>query len=226
MTKRKLERYREIGDLENVIELEDYNPNTVSTHRGRWCEQVFGNDKPLWLELACGKGDYTLELARRYPEYNFIGVDVKGDRIWRGAVVADEEKLENVRFLRIYIDHIENYFGQAEVDGIWITFPDPYPGEKKSQKRLTSPTFLKRYRSILKPGALVHLKTDSKLLFDFTIEVVNDERLYADAIVFDVHNEPHREKDLDILTYYEKQHLQEGRTIRYVRFNPHKHMPG
>jgi tRNA (guanine-N7-)-methyltransferase len=220
MAKRKLERYSEIGNLHNVIELEDYSPDTVSTHRGRWCEQVFGNEQPLWLELGCGKGDYTLELARRYPEQNFIGIDVKGDRIWKGAISAYEESLDNVRFLRIYIDHIQNYFAPAEVDGLWITFPDPYPGEKKTQKRLTSPTFLKRYRNILKPGARVRLKTDSEMLFNFTLDVIKSEQLYADAVVFDVHNEPHNEPDLDILTYYEQQHLQAGRTIRYVKFDP------
>jgi tRNA (guanine-N7-)-methyltransferase len=220
MAKRKLERYREIGDLDNVIELEDYSPKTISKHRGRWCEQIFGNDNPLWLELACGKGDYTLELARRYPERNFIGIDVKGDRIWKGAVIASEEDIQNVRFLRIYIDHIENYFAPGEVDGIWITFPDPYPGDKKTQKRLTSPTFLKRYRNILKPEAQIRLKTDSEMLFNYTLDVIQTEHLNANTVVFDVHHEPHTEKDLDILTYYEKQHLESGRTIRYVKFSP------
>ena len=122
MAKRKLTRYQELSGLDNVIELEDYHPDTVSPHRGRWCESVFGNDAPLILELACGKGDYSLELARRYPNINFVGVDIKGDRIWRGAIEALKKKLTNVRFLRIYIDHITNYFTEKEVDEIWITF--------------------------------------------------------------------------------------------------------
>ena len=218
MAKRKLQRYSELSDLDNVIELEDYHPETVSPHRGRWCERVFGNDNPLVLELACGKGDYSLNLARRYPDKNFIGIDIKGDRIWRGAVAAKEEQLENVRFLRIYIDYIQNYFGPGEVDEIWITFPDPYLGTGKISKRLTSPQFLQRYRGVLRNRGFVHLKTDSPELFDFTREVIVEQRLQVEAVVQDVHNEAHEVPDLDILTYYEGMHLNDNRTIRYIRF--------
>lgn len=218
MAKRKLERYSELPDLDNVIELEDYHPETVSPHRGRWCERVFGNENPLVLELACGKGDYSLGLARRYPNKNFVGIDIKGDRIWRGAVAAKEEQLENVRFLRIYIDHLQNYFGQDEVDEIWITFPDPYLGTGKISKRLTSPQFLQRYRGVLRDNGFVHLKTDSKELFNYTREVIAVEHIEVEALVHDVHNGAHDEPDLDILTYYEDMHLNDNRTIRYVRF--------
>jgi tRNA (guanine-N7-)-methyltransferase len=220
MAKRKLERYYALHDLDNVIELEDYSPDTVSVHRGRWSESVFGNDRPLILELACGKGDYTLSLAERFPTINFIGIDIKGDRIWRGAIEAREKRLENVRFLRIYIDHINNYFSVEEVDEIWITFPDPYLNEKKENKRLTSPVFLDRYRKLLKKGGRVNLKTDSPDLFDFTLQVINDQKLEIISFVDDVHGSDHDIPNLDILTYYEKKHLEEGRKIFFVSFRP------
>ncbi|MCC5925195.1 MAG: tRNA (guanosine(46)-N7)-methyltransferase TrmB [Bacteroidetes bacterium] len=220
MAKRKLQRYSELADLENVIELEDYSPTTISPLKGRWCERIFGNENPLVLELACGKGDYTLSLAKRYPNKNFIGIDIKGDRIWRGAVAAHHDQLDNVRFLRIYIDYVTNYFAADEVDEIWITFPDPYLGTKKINKRLTSPFFLKKYREVLKRGAFVHLKTDSPELFEYTTEVIEQEQLEVDFLVEDVHNHYHEQPDLDILTYYERMHLADNRVIRYVRFRP------
>lgn len=220
MAKRKLQRYRALHDLDNVIELTDYDPDTVSVHRGRWCESVFGNENPLILELACGKGDYSLGLARRYPGINFVGVDIKGDRIWRGAEEALKNDLLNVRFLRIYIDHINNYFAQGEVDEIWITFPDPYLGDKKISKRLTSPVFLDRYRKLLKKGGRVNLKTDSPELFDYTLEVIAEQELRIVSLVRDVHNSTHEVPNLDIITYYEDSHLREGRTIRFVSFRP------
>lgn len=220
MAKKKLFRYQDLGELDNVIELEDYSPNTVSKHKGRWCEAVFGNDNPLILELACGKGDYTLSLAERYPTINFIGVDIKGDRIWRGAVEALQLELDNVRFLRIYIDHITNYFDTSEVDELWITFPDPYLNEKKAKKRLTSKYFLDKYRRILKPGGRVNLKTDSKELYDFTLELIDEYNLEIIDRVDDVHNQSHNIPHLDILTYYEKKHLKDDRTIRFISFKP------
>lgn len=220
MAKRKLERYHALNDLDNVIELEDYSPDTISVHRGKWCESVFGNDQPLILELACGKGDYTLALAERYPSINFVGVDIKGDRIWRGAVEASDKNLINVRFLRIYIDHINNYFSDNEVDEIWITFPDPYLNEKKENKRLTSPVFLDRYRNLLKKGGRVSLKTDSPELFDFTLEVIKDQKLEIVSFVDDVHGAEHSVPNLDILTYYERKHLEDGKKIFFVSFRP------
>jgi tRNA (guanine-N7-)-methyltransferase len=220
MAKRKLERYHALHDLDNVIELEDYSPETVSSHRGRWCESVFGNDQPLILELACGKGDYTLALAQRYPTINFIGVDIKGDRIWRGAIEAKEKNLFNVRFLRIYIDHITNYFSTNEVDELWITFPDPYLNEKKENKRLTSPVFLDRYRKLLKKGGRVNLKTDSPELFYYTLHVIQEQKLTIVSYVEEVHGADHTVPNLDILTYYERNHLEENRNIFFVSFRP------
>lgn len=218
MSKNKLARYQALLGLHNVIELKDYSPDTVSEHRGRWAESIFGNDHPIVAELACGKGDYSLELARRYPGLNFIGVDVKGDRLWRGAETAALEGLENVRFLRIYIDHIENYFCPDEISQIWITFPDPYLADRKKLKRLTSPVFLSRYRNILVSGGDIRLKTDSAELFDYTLEVFEEQGITPLAVIRDVHREVHNEPDLDILTYYERQHLADNRTIRLIRF--------
>lgn len=218
MAKRKLERYSALSQMENVIELPDYAPDTVSEFRGRWGEKVFGNTNPIVLELACGKGDYTLELSRRYPDKNFVGVDVKGDRLYRGAASASEQNLLNVRFLRIYIDHITNYFALEEVSEIWITFPDPYLGTKKIHKRLTSPVFLERYRKILSEDAIVHLKTDSPELFSYTLEVIQEQDLSVINRVDNVHVETTSVPDLDILTYYERMHLEDRRTIRYVSF--------
>jgi tRNA (guanine-N7-)-methyltransferase len=220
MSKNKLARYRALLQLDNVIELEDYSPHTISMHRGRWAEAVFGNDHPIVAELACGKGDYTLELARRYPDVNFIGVDVKGDRLWKGAEAAATEGLDNVRFLRIYIDHLQNYFAPGEISDLWITFPDPYLAERKKLKRLTSPVFLVRYRNVLRDGGSIRLKTDSTELFDYTLEVLAEEKLSPDVLIRDVHHHAHHEPDLDILTYYERQHLADRRVIRYVRFRP------
>jgi tRNA (guanine-N7-)-methyltransferase len=221
MSKRKLERYSAIQDLDNVIELENYSPDTICAHRGKWGETIFGNDNPIVLELACGKGDYSLELAQRYPHKNFIGVDIKGDRIWKGAVRAKEAGLPNVRFLRIYIDHICNYFADGEVSEIWITFPDPYLAERKILKRLTSPVFVDRYRKVLQQGGKVHLKTDSPELFEYTEEIVSELNLPVEVIVRDVHGSNHCEPDLDILTYYELMHLEDNRTIQYIRYLVH-----
>ncbi|MCL4162187.1 UNVERIFIED_CONTAM: hypothetical protein GTU68_051039, partial [Idotea baltica] len=136
--------------------------------RGRWREQHFGNKAPLILELACGRGEYTLALAAHFKEQNFIGVDIKGARIWKGAKMALEQQLDNAAFLRTRIEQIELFFTPEEVDEIWITFPDPFLKKGKANRRLTSASFLDRYRKILKKGGLLHLKTDDPTLYNFT----------------------------------------------------------
>ncbi len=186
---------------------------------GMWHEWQFGNSHPIVVELACGRGEYTLDLARRYSDKNFIGVDVKGARIWKGATIARESKMENVAFLRSRIEQIELFFKAGEVSEIWITFPDPFPKEGKENRRLTSPPFLKKYQTLLKKAGVVHLKTDSDLLYNYSLESVenfpnarilqSNRNIYAGEL-------PH--PDLDILTYYEKQHLEDGRTIKYLAF--------
>ncbi len=215
--KTKVQRYQDILTLPNVINLHHYRHGDYASVRGNW-SKLFGNDHPITLELACGKGEYSLGLGSRYPGRNFIGLDIKGDRIWKGATEALERGLDNVRFMRTRIDHITNYFAPGEIDEIWITFPDPYPRKSKKRKRLTHPVFLSRYASIMKPGGLIHLKTDSDLLYTFTLEVISLFELPVAYNIPDVYGLENRPENLDIQTYYEKQHLSEGKTIKYVAF--------
>lgn len=219
MSKNKLKRFQEIGEFSNVIELSDFDSDEEKP-RGRWHDDVFGNDNPITLELACGKGEYTLGLAHLNPDRNYVGIDIKGARIWKGAKRALQREMNNVRFLRIYIDHLAEYFSPGEVDEIWITFPDPYLKPSNSSKRLTSPKFLEIYRKVLKPGAHIHLKTDSDSLFDFTQKVVESEELILHDLVENVYEDRPDEIVLTtIQTFYEKSHLEEGRTIHYIRFS-------
>jgi tRNA (guanine-N7-)-methyltransferase len=218
MGKNKLQRYKDIRDLENVFEYTDFQQDGSEKPKGKWAE-IFGNKNPLILELACGKGEYTLSLARRYPDKNFIGIDIKGARIWVGANHARDESLQNVHFIRMFIDHIEEYFDHREIDEIWIPFPDPYLREKKENKRLTSNRFLERYRTFLKPGGIVHLKTDSDPLFRYTLNVIQSENCNIHRLVRDVYGEAPDDPLLSIQTFYEKHHLSNKKTIKYVSFS-------
>lgn len=218
MGKNKLQRFAEIGEFENVLELTDFQENDREKPRGRWKQSVFGNSNPLVLELACGKGEYTVELAHRNPGINYIGVDIKGARIWKGAKRAQEKELENVRFLRIYIDHLDEYFGKEEVDEIWITFPDPYPRKSNRSKRLSSPKFLGIFQNVLKKGGIIHFKTDSDRLFDYTLQSLEQNGCTLLDKVDNVHADRPGDPLLSIKTYYEKMHLEEGRIIKYVKF--------
>jgi len=211
MTVKKLQRFAELATFPNVFQ----NPAGM---KGHWNKLYFKNDHLITLELACGKGEYTLELAKRFPYQNFIGIDIKGARLWRGAKTALEQNLNNVAFLRIPIEKITEYFAQNEIEEIWITFPDPFPRKGKAKKRLTSPRFLNLYRQILRPGGLVHLKTDDMNLFDYTLETLNQERLAVVEVVDSLYNGRIYDEILTIMTTYERKHLQAGRTIRYLRF--------
>lgn len=218
MSKNKLQRYREIKDLENVFEYTDFQNPEKQKPAGKWHE-IFDNHNPVVLELACGKGEYTLNLAMRYPEKNFIGIDIKGARIWLGANVAREQSMDNVRFIRMFIDHIDDYFGKDEVDEIWITFPDPYLRKKKKRKkRLTSKKFLKKYRKIVRKDGYIHLKTDSDQLFQFTLDVIKEENCRVGRLVQDIYSDSPDDPVLTIQTYYEKSHLKAKKTIKYVCF--------
>lgn len=213
----KTERYQDILALPNVTDLHHYREGDHAPVRGKWAE-LFGNDHPITLELACGKGDYSLGLGARHPDRNFLGLDIKGDRIWKGAMKALEAGLVNVRFLRTRIDHLPNYFAPGEIDEIWITFPDPYLRKSKKRKRLTHPVFLRRYARILRPGGLIHLKTDSNELYAFTLQVLGILGLPAKQQISDLYRLDNIPENLDIQTYYEKKHLSGGRTIKYVAF--------
>lgn len=218
MGKNKLQRFKEIAGFDHVFEQTDFQNRESGELRGHWNSAVFGNMNPIVLELACGKGEYTVELAGLYPERNFIGIDIKGARIWKGAKRVLERELNNVRFLRIYIDHLATYFGEAEVDEMWITFPDPYPRKSNRSKRLSSPKFLAIYRNILKRGGTIHFKTDSDKLFEYTRQILEAEKYMVLDLVRDVYSERPDDPLLTIQTYYEKKHLAAGKKIKYVKF--------
>ena len=186
--------------------------------KGHWGREVFGNSHPIILELGCGKGEYTIALAERFPENNYIGVDIKGARLWKGAKYATEKALPNVAFLRTRIDFIDSLFGPDEVSEIWLTFSDPQP--KKPNKRLSSPVFLERYSHFLKPDGIMHLKTDSQLLHESTLDVIRD----GGHILLEADNDIYgsglaeREPLLSIKTFYEQMFLAEGKPITYARW--------
>ncbi len=222
----KLQKFAEILSYPNVLENYEYNDVKLVgkdgeevDRVGHWAEKQFQNQNPITLELACGRGEYALALAERHPNRNFVGMDIKGARIWRGAKNAIDAKLNNVAFLRSRIEQVEAFFAPEEVDEIWITFPDPFLRDGKSNRRLTSPPFLNRYRKILKKGGVIRLKTDNTPLFDYTLEVIAEEkdiRLLAQNADIYKCDLPH--PDLDILTYYEKKHLANKLTIKYIAF--------
>ncbi len=188
--------------------------------RGKWNELYFKNDNPIVLELGCGKGEYAVGLAQRFPGKNYIGVDIKGARMWTGAKLATELQLPNVAFLRTSIELIDRLFAPDEVSELWITFPDPQM--KKVNKRLTSTRFLANYRHILRDGGIVHLKTDSPFLYAYTHALVEQNRLPVDADTDDLYASGLCNDILDIKTHYEMQWLQRGLTIKYIRFGlPH-----
>jgi tRNA (guanine-N7-)-methyltransferase len=208
MSKNKSQKFQEFDSFSNTL---DFNNPT----KGRW-QEIFGNTNPLVLELACGKGDYAVGMARLFPSKNFVGVDIKGNRLWRGAKTAEEQGLQNVRFLRIQIDFIEKHFDQNEVSEIWITFPDPQP--QKPRKRLTSSVFLNRYRGIAQQDCSINLKTDSDLFYESTLETIAEEKLPVLENISDVYTMPEVPEILEIKTFYENIWLKEGRTIKFVKF--------
>ncbi|MFN8300555.1 MAG: tRNA (guanosine(46)-N7)-methyltransferase TrmB [Chitinophagales bacterium] len=225
MGKAKMFKINSVATFPNVFQ----NPHFTIPHlidytgaqldlKGKWNEQVFKNAQPLVLELACGKGDYTIALAQRYPQKNFIGVDSKGARIFTGAKTAIEQKLSNVAFLRLRIENILNFFSVGEVSEIWITFPDPFPRKGDAKRRLTAPGFLERYRKICKPGAVVHFKTDDLPLFHFTRDSIADAGLEMLYYRENIYAAPLDFEELAIKTHYERSHLANGRTINYLQF--------
>ncbi len=219
MTVNKLERFAQIAGYNHVLEYTDYQQKGAEKPAGRWNEEVFGNNHPITLELGCGTGAYTLELARRYPKRNYIGIDIKGARLWKGAKRAKTEGLKNVRFMRIFIDHLDEYFAKNEVDDIWITFSDPYPRAGDRNKRLTAGKFLSQYQQVLKPEHPVHFKTDDTPFFKYTCRSVkrNDGQIIEK--VDNIYSERPEDELLTIKTDYEKRHLEQGKTISYLKFS-------
>lgn len=186
--------------------------------KGRWNELFFKNNKPIVLELGCGKGEYTVALAEHNPAFNYIGIDIKGARIWTGAKASLQRGLTNVGFLRTNIEMIAHFFAPGEVQEIWLTFPDPQM--KKVTKRLTATNFIANYRRFLKPGGLIHLKTDSPFLFTYTKAMVELNAFPVKALVEDVHALMPPDPVLSIQTYYEQQWISRGLTIKYICFEP------
>ena len=211
MGQKKLIRFEAIKAFLNVLE---YPTNMA----GKWNE-FFKNDRGITLELACGKGEYAVGLGRMYPERNFIGIDIKGNRIWRGAKTAIDESLINVAFIRSHIDKITDYFIAGEVDEIWITFPDPQLRASRSKKRLTHPHFLRLYQQILKKGGLVHLKTDSSRLYNFTLTVINLFQLELLIHTEQVYNIENLKPELTIKTHYEGLDIAASNKVHYICFS-------
>lgn len=218
MAHKKLIRFAELETFSNVLQF----PKNV---QGKWNE-FFKNEKPVILELACGKGEYAVGLGTIYPGKNFIGVDLKGNRIWVGAKKALENGLANVAFLRTQIDQVNEYFAKNEVDEIWITFPDPQLRRSKAKKRLTHPKFLRLYQQFLKPGGSIHLKTDSPALYDFTLKVVGMYGCTLHADYEDLYQQKNIPAELKIKTHYEGLDIAESNHIHYLCFSLPGQLPG
>ncbi|MBR1538565.1 MAG: tRNA (guanosine(46)-N7)-methyltransferase TrmB [Bacteroidales bacterium] len=217
MGKGKLKKFRENETFSCLVQ-----PTTEEVlhcdHplKGRWKSEMFHNEHPIVLELGCGKGEYTVALGERFPDKNYIGIDIKGARLWKGAKYATQQGLCNVAFLRTRIEFIESLFAPGEIDEIWITFADPQ--ERKPRKRLTHPRFLESYRRILAPGGIIHLKTDSRLLHHFTLETVRQNGLPLIEACEDIYGSGRADELLSIQTFYEKNFLAQGIPITYLAF--------
>ena len=188
-------------------------------YKGKWATEFFKNNNPVVLELACGKGEYTVNLAQMFPGKNFIGIDYKGNRIWRGAKTAIEENITNVCFLRIQIENLVDYFADNEIDEIWITFPDPQPQISREKKRLTSLRFLNLYKQMLKPGGFINLKTDNDGLHAYTAEKIEELDLKLHIKTEDLYHSPYADEVLNIKTYYEKKYLKDNKNINYLKYS-------
>jgi tRNA (guanine-N7-)-methyltransferase len=218
MGQKKLKRFAEIATFPNVLQ----NPEGM---KGRWGLH-FNNAYPIALELACGKGEYAVGLASLYPHRNYIGVDIKGNRIWVGAKKSIENKLTNVAFLRAQIDQLAEYFEEGEVNEIWITFPDPQLRISRAKKRLTHPKFLRIYQAVLKPGGLIHLKTDSPDLYMFTKQVIQIYGLHLHEDYHDIHSMEHPAAELQIKTHYEALDIASSNRVHYLCFSLPPSLPG
>lgn len=219
-SKNKLKRFRENERFSNVIQptREEVVGGDFSL-KGKWSKEFFQNDNPLILELGCGKGEYTVGLARRNPDINFLGIDIKGARFWRGAKTALEEELPNAGFLRSQIELVDLLFAEGEVFQIWITFPDPQIKYKRTKHRMTNSTFLQKYKKILVPEGTVHLKTDSEFMHGYTLGLLHGEGHEVLQANHDVYKNEYSPKEVvDLQTFYERQYLEEGKKITYIEF--------
>lgn len=214
--KRKMERFRIVEERSNVIEP---TKEIYGSIKGKWHSSHFGNEKPITLELACGRGEYTVGLARIFPDRNYIGVDIKGERIWKGSSIAVEQNLTNVAFLRTPILNIECFFAVNEVDEIWITFPDPRPKKRDIKRRLTNSRYLEMYKKMLKPGGYIRFKTDNTDLFNYSLEEIQSRSDIEDfKFTHDLYESDLRQECFDIKTKYEEMFAGQGEKIKYLRF--------
>ena len=219
-SKNKLKRFRENETFSNVIQpTRDEVVDGEFNLRGKWNSEFFKNENPIVLELGCGKGEYSVALAQAYPHKNFIGIDIKGARFWRGAKTALEEGLKNVAFLRSQIELVDLIFAENEVDEIWITFPDPQIKYKRTKHRMTNSEFLQRYKKILKPNGMVNLKTDSEFMHGYTLGLLHGEGHEVVQANHNVYKNEYSPKEVTgIQTFYEKQYLEQGKPITYIQF--------
>lgn len=219
MGKNKLKKFAENETFANLFQ-PAFDDVWRKDHpiKGKWNQSFFKNNNPIVLELGCGKGEYTVNLAKMYPNKNFIGVDIKGARLWTGANSATEQQMSNVAFLRTRIENIVSFFEEEEVSEIWITFPDPQPRTAKAKKRLSSSRFLTYYQQFIKPNAIIHLKTDSQGLHEYTKALVEQNNLKVHICTNDLYNSGIADSILSIKTFYESMFLEQGKSITYLRF--------
>lgn len=219
-SKNKLKRFKENENFTNVLQpsREEIVEKSFSL-KGKWAKDFFKNDQPIVLELGCGKGEYCIGLAQMFPEKNFLGIDIKGARFWRGAKTALEEDLDNVGFLRTQIELIDRIFEKNEIDEIWITFPDPQIKYKRTKHRLTNTEFLQKYKYILKEEGIVNLKTDSEFMHGYTLGLLHGEGHEVIDANHDVYKNEYSPKEVvGIQTFYEKQYLEQNKRITYIKF--------
>jgi len=219
--KNKLSKFADMESFSNVLQV-PFNEVSLCDHpiKGHWNRDYFRNNNPMVLELGCGKGEYTVGLAEIEPGKNYMGIDIKGNRMWKGAKEALEKELKNVGFLRTHIELIDRFFGVDEISEIWLTFPDPQM--KKTRKRLTSTRFIELYRHFLKPGGIIHLKTDSNFQYQYTLEMAKANGFEIISTIPDLYARETIEPALQIKTYYEKQWLARNIPIKYIGFIPHQ----
>lgn len=223
MPKNKIKKFNENLTFPNLFQLGFHDLEEKGCElRGQWNHTFFNNENPIILELGCGKGEYTVGLAVKYPQNNYIGIDVKGARLWRGAKTSLEQNLKNTAFIRTRIEMITQFFAKDEVSEIWITFPDPQPKAHKAHKRLISQRFLSSYQEFLAPNGIIHLKTDNRNLFDYCVEVIETEKHELIFATTDLYNSGIEADVLSIQTFYEKQFLAQGFKINYLKFRLHE----
>ncbi len=216
--KKKKEHFEENKTFKHLFQPTYYEIKDGYKMKGKWSD-YFNNNNPVVLELGCGKGEYTVELARKYADKNFIGIDLKGARLWRGCKTVQVDKITNVAFIRSAGEFLEYMFAQEEISEIWITFPEPHPQKAKSKKRFTSPHFNQRFKNILRKDGIIHLKTDDLPFYNFTLETIAEEQHKLQVKYDNLYAENPDEEVTEIQTYYENLWLREGRTIMYLRYN-------